>query len=504
MKFKHNSIFANIQLKPLVSEEKDKYLSLASINNLRKFLPEVDSVNNIDLLPVAFDACVVNRINKNGDVIDSATATKIVNNFINKPINIEHDRSRVVGVILTANFSKFSESEPLEAKDVENIKEPFNITLGGVIWKIVDSNLTETIEDSNDPSSENYMKISASWELGFNEYNIVALDQGKKNLEDAIFIKDEKEIEKIRGQLRAFGGSGKMDNGKYIYRQVLGEVIPLGIGLTTQPAADVKGVATPEQEPIAIKIKSSETLLEEEPAAIKEDDEENNISQNELLNVDNNGDINRIIMKIDNINQITDELLKQVKASSVTEFIAEEIKKASESFVAERTEKDNAIKAAHEKYEVLSTESEKVKEELNKVKEVLSALEAEKVAKEKEEAFNTRMTLLDEEYDLSEDDRQVLASDIKDLNEEAFAAYMKKMAVLMKEKNKKNKKAKEDKEVKASVVVETSASATEVVEEVIENGALEKASMPNSSTPNEQTVKEKYAKAFGLEGFEIK
>jgi hypothetical protein len=107
MKFKHNSIFANIQLKPLVSEEKDKYLSLASINNLRKFLPEVDSVNNIDLLPVAFDACVVNRINKNGDVIDSATATKIVNNFINKPINIEHDRSRVVGVILTANFSKF-------------------------------------------------------------------------------------------------------------------------------------------------------------------------------------------------------------------------------------------------------------------------------------------------------------------------------------------------------------------------------------------------------------
>ena len=251
MKFKHNSIFANIQLKPLVSEEKDKYLSLASINNLRKFLPNIDSVNNIDLLPVAFDACVVNRINKNGDVIDSVTATKIVNNFINKPINIEHDRSRVVGVILSANFSKFSESEPLESKEIDKMKEPFNITLGGVIWKIVDGNLAEIIEDSNDPSSENYMKISASWELGFNEYNIVALDQGKKNLEDAIFIKEQEEIDKIKSQLRAFGGSGKIDNGKYIYRQVLGEVIPLGIGLTTQPAADVKGVATLEKDPVA-------------------------------------------------------------------------------------------------------------------------------------------------------------------------------------------------------------------------------------------------------------
>ena len=213
-------------------------------------------------------------------------------------------------------------------------------------------------------------------------------------------------------------------------------------------------------------------------------------------------------MKIENINQITDELLKQVAASSVTEFIAEEIKKASESFVTEKAEKENQIKAAQEKYEALSAESTKVKEELEKMKETLSKLEQEKIAKEKEETFDVRMASLDEEYDLSDEDRQVLAADIKDLNEEGFAAYSKKMSVLMKEKNKTAKKAKNaeksSEEAKEVAANEISASATEVVEEVIETSKLEKASIPNSSTTTEASMKEKYSRAFGLEGFEIK
>jgi hypothetical protein len=67
-KHKFESIFANIKIRPVVSEEKDKYLSLASINKLRKFLPDINTEDNVDLLPIAFDACVINRVNKNGDV----------------------------------------------------------------------------------------------------------------------------------------------------------------------------------------------------------------------------------------------------------------------------------------------------------------------------------------------------------------------------------------------------------------------------------------------------
>lgn len=508
MEFKYNTTFANIQIKPVVSEDKDKYLSLASIANLKKFLPDVDTSKNIDLLPIAFDACVVNRVNKNGDVINSATAAEMVKNFINKPINIEHDRSRVVGCILTANFSKFGNNESLAELDVKDMKEPFYITLGGVMWKIINPQLANLIEESNDPSSENYMKVSASWELGFSDYDLVLLDNNNKNLEDAKFITDEGQKDKLSKNLKALGGTGKIDNNTYIYRQVIGDVIPLGIGLTSNPAADVQGVATKDNDKIAIidvKLKEDES----ESSSINE----NNISQNDEITVNQEGVINRIIMKIENINQITDELLKQVKASSVTDFIQEELKKASEVFVAEKNEKDLAIKATNEKYEALSTESEKIKEELERVKAALIKFEEEKVAKANEEAFNLRMASFDEEFDLSDEDRQVLATDIKDLNEESFAAYKNKMAVLMKEKNKAAKKTKEEEmkkakasEIKEEVKASTSSeqSATEVVDEVLDNSNVEKNSIPNSTATADVSLREKYSKAFGFEGFDIK
>ena len=90
-KFKYSSIFSST-VKPVVSEEKDKYLSLASMVDLEKFIPKVDSEKEVDLLPVAFNAFVANRVNKNGDVIDTATSVAVYESFINKPINIEHNR----------------------------------------------------------------------------------------------------------------------------------------------------------------------------------------------------------------------------------------------------------------------------------------------------------------------------------------------------------------------------------------------------------------------------
>jgi len=501
MEFKYNTTFANIQIKPVVSEEKDKYLSLASMENLKKFIPDIDTDKNIDLLPIAFDACVVNRVNKNGDAINSLSAAKMLKNFINKPINIEHDRTKVIGCILTANFSKFGTNESLGESDVKEMKEPFYITLGGVIWKIINPQLSNLIEESNDPSSENYMKVSASWELGFSDYDIVLLNKDNKNLEDAKFITDEKQKDKLKQNLKSFGGTGKIDNNTYVYRQVIGEVIPLGIGLTANPAADVQGVAVKEEEKIAILDVEKEDQTESSKI------EENNISQEKENNVNEEGVINRIIMKIENINQITDDLLKQVTASSVTDFIQEELKKASEAFIAERTEKDNAIKATQEKYEALSTESEKVKEELEKLKASLAKLEEERVAKAQEEAFNIRMASLDEEYDLSDEDRKFIAEDIKNLNEETFAAYKNKMAVLMKEKNKAAKKAKEEASKKEKEMMASTAStlsATEVVEEALETSKVEKTSIPNSSTATEETLREKFSKAFSLDGFDIK
>ena len=144
MKFKYKTQFSS-PVRPAISEEKDKYLAMASLIEVGDFIPEVDSEKNLDLLPVAFNAAVVNRANKNGDVIDTSTALEIYQDFINKPINIEHNRQRVIGTILTAGFSEFGTDTPLEEEKILESKDPFNITLGGIVWKVVNSDLSDII-----------------------------------------------------------------------------------------------------------------------------------------------------------------------------------------------------------------------------------------------------------------------------------------------------------------------------------------------------------------------
>ena len=69
----------------------DSYVSKASLENLKPLIPDsVDFDKNIDLLGVAFNAAVVNRFNKNGDGIDSATAVEISDYFIHKPTNVRN------------------------------------------------------------------------------------------------------------------------------------------------------------------------------------------------------------------------------------------------------------------------------------------------------------------------------------------------------------------------------------------------------------------------------
>ena len=520
-KLKFESIFANIKIRPVVSEEKDKYLSVASLDKLRKFLPDINTEDNVDLLPVAFDACVVNRVNKNGDVIDGETAAKIAKNFVNKPINIEHNRKQVIGCILSASFSKFGSNESLAEADIKSMKTPFNITLGGVIWKVVDKDLADQIEESNDPTSDNYMSISASWELGFNDYNVVVLDNGEKNIENGTIVSDANQIEKIKDNLRGFGGNGKLGDDKSVYRQVFGKVVPLGVGFTLNPAADVQGVATPPEEPIKIELKTNKSseeieLKEEEKVEIAEEPilaSKNNISQEESLDVKKE----RIYMKITKIEDITDSLLKEVTASSIVDFVAEELKKANETFLAEKSAQENELKAANEKIATVTAEHDAVKKQVEELGQKLATIEAEKEAKAKEEAFNLRMASFDEEFDLSDEDRKVLASDLKDLTEDAFSAYKGKMAVLMKEKNKAAKKVKMDKEMKnhsdaeeakaseevAQPVAQEISTTQEVVEQAVDNGSKASIEIPNSAPASQPSVKEKYAAAFGLDGFEL-
>ena len=80
--FPFQSVFSS-EIKTLHSEDFDFNLALASLEKIGAFVPEVDSATNIDLLPIAFNACVANRVNRNNDVIDTKTAIDIYKILIN-------------------------------------------------------------------------------------------------------------------------------------------------------------------------------------------------------------------------------------------------------------------------------------------------------------------------------------------------------------------------------------------------------------------------------------
>ncbi len=491
--FKYKTIFSS-EIKPLVSEDKDKYLALASLVDVGNFLPDIDRDTNVDLLPVAFNAFVVNRVNKNDDVIDASVALDIFKSFINKPINVEHNRDRVIGTILTAGFSEFGTDRPLSEEEVLDSKGPFNVTLGGVIWRVVNSNLADMIEEASDPTSSNYMGISASWELGFSEYELVILKENEKNIENSTIISEDIEVKAMEENLRALGGTGQLEDGRKIYRKVINDVVPLGIGLTENPAADVKGVA--------VKAKKEEQIKNvKEDEKISENSEEK-VSQSTNNNVKNNTG-NRVIMKINSIQDITDESLSTLKASAITDFIEESLKEASEEFSTEKSKHETAIKEANEKYDSLQQESDAQKAELEKVQQSLEQLEAEKLEREAEEQFNQRMAAIDDKYQLDEEDRKVLASQVRDLDEEGYEAYTQQLEVLLRGKDKALLAEQIEESEAAAENAEASEETNEVVEDAIDEADVKTAEVPASTDASEQTVYDKYKSAFEIDNFDI-
>lgn len=488
-------------------------ISNANIENLRGLIPtSVDLDKNIDLMGVAFNAAVVNEFNKNGDGMSTKTAIDSVQQFVHKPTNIEHDKKKVVGHIVSAAFSDYSDSTLLVNVD-DNESSPFNIALGAVVYKTVDKDFFETLRRSTDPKSKTHNTVSASWEVGFSEYKIAI---GSKSLKDAEIISDPKQIMEMKAMLKGFGGRGVMDDGTPIYRLIVGDVYPLGIGFTLKPAANVKGVISNDFEP--------EQQKEEKPdnsnasQVIHLEKISSKISQN-LKNTVNKNNNNKIMD--------LETLLSEIKASlSEKKFSEEAIAGMTATFADAIKTKDDEYKASleaaeQEKAEIASAKDElqasveTIKEELKAAQERIAEFEAAKTAEEAVARFNSRMEEIDSIYDLEESDSSFIAEKIKGLDaaEESFAAFKDELSVFWASKSKENKAKIED-EIKARVEAEiekrltsqASEETKETEEEVNVEEALANAEQTNEEIPNNneaqasaKTLKDKFAAAFSRE-----
>lgn len=508
--FKYSIRFEGITVQAMVSSDEDKYLAVASVDQLKEYLPKnVDLDVNRDLMGVAFDAFVVNRGNKNGHIISTDIALAMVENFVNKPFNVEHNRKVVVGVCTGYGFSEFGSSKPLTVEEVKSRKTPFNVVLSGYVWKIVNPDFASELVESSDPSSNKYLSVSASWELGFNEFNVA---KGNKNLADAVIVEKEDEITELKDRLKVFGGNGFTEDGEMVLLNLQGSVLPLGIGFTNTPAAEVGGVVISDEKP------KTEGVIKSEEGAIKEKTlESTEIKMNkksvqaQIKNVKN-------IMQLKNIDDITEDSIKEVAASEVREFISNRIADLAKEWKLKVEEKETALKAAEDQISALKTDLESIKADSDKVKEEFTKIQEDLKAKEVEASFQRRMSLLDEEFDLTDEDRTIIAEDLNAIeNDEQFEKWYKKFStfaaakkksakkfVLFKkegeEKEDEEKNGKDAKEEKASEVV---ANEVKTVEEVISSAEVTEEVLPNASSPQEVSLVEKISAAFNKNSVKI-
>ena len=510
-KYKYSIAFNDIKIKPIVSEEHDKYLALASSANLKKFLPkDLNVEENISLLSWAGNFCVVNKLNLNDDAITNEEAYRIIDLLPYTFADLEHSRSTILGCILTAGFSEYGTDKPLTREEVKNYTKPFNITAGGIIWRIINPDFAEEIEKMGEPDAR--ASASLSWEIAFDRADLILIDKDKSNLEDGKIITEASEIEKLETRLKSFGGTGYTEDGKRIGRIIRDDTIPLGVGFVSDPAGQVgKIVTNSEKTKIEVKSNENDISVKNEISANVENDKktENSNSQSITSNVKETKDIknsNKIMIK--HRKDITDESLKEANASQVLSVLDTEIEKISQDFETKKNETEKSLKASQDKAAELESKIKENEEKLTKATEELEKLAKANQEREEAEVFNTRMNYFDGEYDLSDEKiRNIVARKIKGVDEKQYEEAKEEIELILAAKKKlspeEKKKMEEEKEKKgkeSKASVEDKSETT--VDDAIDNGDKTKTTVA-ATTALTETVADKWAKAFGKDNWEI-
>jgi hypothetical protein len=538
MKFKYKTSFCNEIKASSENLHDSEFYSKASLEGLKNLVSEeIDFERNIDLMGVAFNAAIVNRFNKNDDGIDTNTALAIKDYFVHKPANIEHNKSNIVGHIISSGFSNIHNDELMEEVNGENLA-PFNLCLGAVVYSAANREFANLVMDSVDPENEeHYMSVSASWELGFNDYVIAV---GSRDLNQADVVSDPNQIEELSEYLKAFDGEGELKDGTPVYRLVVGEVYPLGIGFTANPAAEVKGVYLHESKKKVI------AEADDEDDYVEKIEVENknyfkkykkNISQNEILTVKQS--INNIsIMEKENLLEDIKALLEekmpkhdfnQETVANIGRVIGDAIKSKSEQYEQEvKSMEEEKVRIAEAEVQMTQDIAE-LKDKLESAESQVSSLSDDIQARESEEKFNARMEQVDASYELGEEDRKVLASEVQELalEDEAFDAYSEKLAVMWAHKNKEylakqdelfkekveaeiSKRLEGLETAKASNQVATTESTEEkeeAAEEVLEKAEAEEVVIVNNNSDTvteEPSLRERFSQVFSKENLNIK
>ena len=278
----------------------------------------------------------------------------------------------------------------------------------------------------------------------------------------------------------------------------MGDIYPLGIAYTLNPAADVKGLYSELPEPSKVFI----------------NDKRDKISKNNDFNVTKK---KNTAMEMEKIVSELKELLTEKKFSneavaSMTDTFSNAIRERDEQYRNDLAESKSQKEVIEKDFNTLKSSVTDLEEKLGAANERISVFENDKRAEDAVSAFNHRMDELDQRFDLDEQDREFLAKELKEVgDQEAYAAFSDKLTVLWKHKDKETQAAF-NAEIEARIDDEVAKRITKASAEPVEvEAALDAAEPtdPDISNANEAvssqepSLRDKFKEAFKRENIEI-
>jgi hypothetical protein len=452
---------ASISYASAVNTCTDEHL-LSKIKNIKS----IASIKDTDLYYVQ-SILVSSSWNKNDDIFDKKEVWAARNTPEDKPTNLEHNESIIIGHI-TSNWPITDDGMVIDSETpIEDLPEKYHILTGAVIYRgFSDPDLKARSEQliAEIESGQKYVSMECFFN-GF-DYGLIDKATGKYKI-----LSRNNETAYLTKHLRCYGGLGEHEN--YKIGRVLRNITFSGKGYVDKPANPDSIIFTkPQQETQAV-----ENNTDEKNAIFSIGGVSNNQS---ILNTEKSimSDIEPVLKDVaelkNKVESMTDcsETVKEAYASAsalkdknielentISTNLAsiEELKAALE---ASNVEKEEAMKKMKEEVGMKEEEMKKMKAELDSALESLAAYKDKEAEMMKKEKQMKRMAALIESGVDSElasatvDKFESLDDSSFDAMAEVFAAMMpkKKMkdeeeAMMMKKKASEEIAASTDPEV---------------------------------------------------------
>lgn len=402
--------------------------------------------------------------NKNDDIFTPPVVWAARNTPVDKPTNLEHDATKIVGHI-TGSWAIDDEGNIIEdTKDIVSLPSKFHILVGSVIYKFWDNN-----EEYETRATKLLEEIAAGTKYVSMECRFGDFDYMLKNDKEMRVIARNEDTAFLSKYLRAFGGTGEFNN--YSIGRIVKDISFCGKGYVDKPANPESIIFSQDDIFDFAKAKICEKNDVLKIVGVSHNNTVKNEMEKHIMSDFLTEQNQELKTKNETLEKQVAELKEQFAKSNVSK-----LEKDIESLKAQAESLGGDLKSKSEELSVKETETKSLQakvDELTKSNEDLAKSNEElntKIAKiEAEQKTQSRISML-VDAGISREDAEKDVTTFASLDDTQFEAVANRIIEAAKMMDEKKKKEMKDNTAKCSEetkVDETTVDSAKIVDDEV-------------------------------------